>query len=206
MQNQETTIAIVAIVVVIIALIVWLVVQRRKSQRLRESFGEEYDRTVETKGGRRDAEAELLDRQERVKSLEIRPLSPNERMRYSADWTETKALFVDSPVEAVARGDRIITNMMDDRGYPMGDFERRHGDLTVEHQDVAKHYLAGHEIARRSGEATTEELRRGFNHYENLFKDLIGTDDDTHDDHGYAEDRPVKPEAASRPATTHRTD
>ncbi len=202
MQNQETTIAIIAIVVVIIALIIWLVMQRRKSDRLRETFGDEYDRTVETKGGRRDAEAELRDRQERVKGLEIRPLTANERMRFSGQWTETKALFVDSPVEAVARGDRIVGEMMNTRGYPMGDFERRHGDLTVEHQDVARQYLAGHEIAQRSGEATTEELRRAFNHYEALFSDMVndrGEDANAHDNDDMRHDDPP-----TRPTSTHR--
>ena len=221
MQNQEMTIAIIAIVVVVLALIIWLFMQRRKTAALRDKFGEEYDRTVDTKGGRRDAEAELRDRQERVKDLHIRPLSENERMRFTGEWTETKALFVDSPVEAVARGDRIITNMMDTRGYPMGDFERRHGDLTVEHQEVARHYLAGHEIAGRSGEATTEELRRAFNHYEALFKDFVndredgGDLDDAHDrqidrpsDHGRHDDvrREDRPLPASAPATTRPSD
>ena len=204
MQNQETTIAVVAIVVVIIALIIWLYMQRRKSNRLRETFGDEYDRTVETKGGRRDAEADLRDRQERVKQLEIRPLSANERMRFTGEWTETKALFVDSPVEAVARGDRIVSNMMNARGYPMGDFERRHGDLTVEHQDIARQYLAGHEIANRSGEATTEELRRAFNHYEVLFTDMVNDRSDTSNQHDNDDARYDDP--PTRPASTDRLD
>ena len=206
MQNdQATTIAIIVVVAVVLLLILWLVMRNRRSAALRDTFGDEYDRTVDAKGGRRDAEADLMDRQERVKKLEIRPLSENERMRFSGEWTETKALFVDSPVEAVARGDRIIHNMMDLRGYPMGDFERRHGDLTVEHQDVAKHYLAGHEIAQRSGEATTEELRRAFNHYESLFTDMVSDRGDAPvrdgDDMARAADnRDVPP---TRPATTH---
>ena len=204
MQNdQATTIAIIAVVAVVLLLILWLFMRNRRSAALRDTFGDEYDRTVEVKGGRRDAEADLIDRQERVKKLEIRPLSENERMRFTGEWTETKALFVDSPVEAVARGDRIIHNMMDARGYPMGDFERRHGDLTVEHQEVANHYLAGHEIAQRSGEATTEELRRAFNHYESLFKDMVSERGDTshHDRDGEYRDAPP-----TRPATTHRPD
>lgn len=181
MQDRETIIAFVAIAVVLLALVIWLLTRRKRTQALRETFGDEYDRTVEAKGGRRDAEAELLERQQRVKHLEIRPLDDNQRMRFTGQWQEAKALFVDSPVEAVARGDRIIGEMMNARGYPMGDFERRHGDLTVQHQEVARHYLEGQEIARRSGEATTEELRRAINHYEKLFHELV---DDRGDDTG----------------------
>ena len=61
---------------------------------------------------------------------------------------------------------------MNTRGYPMADFDKRHADLTVEHGDVAKHYLTGHEIADRSSDATTEELRRAINHYEALFSEM----------------------------------
>ena len=63
----------------------------------------------------------------------------------------------------------------------MTDFEHRHADLTVDHGDVARHYLAGHEIADRAdaGETTTEELRRAMNHYERLFDDLVNDTGDS---------------------------
>ena len=172
MEGQEVTLAIVLIVVVVGALLAWLFLQRKRTQELRDKFGEEYDRTVTTHGKRRDAEADLIEREERVKKLEIRPLTRAEHERYTADWTVTKALFVDSPVEAVAKADRLLTDVMDTRGYPMADFDKRHADLTVEHGEVAKHYLTGHEIADRSSEATTEELRRAINHYEALFSEM----------------------------------
>lgn len=173
MENQEPLIAAAIIVVVVLALLAWLFMQRRKTQDLRDRFGDEYDRTLDARGTRRGAEADLRDRQERVKTLEIRPLSDGERSRFTSEWTETKALFVDSPVEAVSRADRLLANVMQTRGYPMADFEARHANLTVDHGDVAKHYLAGHEIADRSSDATTEELRRAINHYEALFSDLV---------------------------------
>lgn len=179
MEGQEVTIAVIAIVVVVGALLAWLFLQRQRTQELRNKFGEEYDRTVSTHGKRRDAEADLTKREERVKEFDIRPLTSSERGRYTADWKETKALFVDSPVEAVARADRLLTDVMNTRGYPMADFEKRHADLTVDHGDVAKHYLAGHEIAARSSDATTEELRRAINHYEALFSEMT---DDVADD------------------------
>ena len=172
MEGQEVTIAIVAIVVVVGALLAWLFIQRKRTQELRDKFGDEYDRTVNTHGKRRDAEADLIEREERVKKLDIRPLTTSERDRYTTEWTATKALFVDSPVEAVAKADRLLTDVMNARGYPMADFDKRHADLTVDHGDVAKHYLTGHEIADRSSDATTEELRRAINHYEALFSEM----------------------------------
>ena len=172
MEGQEVTIAIVAIVVVVGALLAWLFIQRKRTQELRDKFGDEYDRTVNTHGKRRDAEADLIEREERVKKLDIRPLTTSERDRYTTEWTATKALFVDSPVEAVAKADRLLTDVMNTRGYPMADFDKRHADLTVDHGEVAKHYLTGHEIADRSSDATTEELRRAINHYEALFSEM----------------------------------
>ncbi len=172
MEGQEATFAIIALAAIVVLLLAWLLMQRRRTKALRKDFGDEYDRTVEARGGRRHAEADLADRKERVKKLEIRPLTPSERDRYKDDWQETKALFVDSPVEAVSRADRLLTDIMNTRGFPMSDFEHRHGDLTVDHAKAAKHYLAGHEIARRSNDATTEELRRAINHYEALFSEM----------------------------------
>ena len=65
MEGQEVTIAIVLIVVVVGALLAWLFVQRKRTQELRDKFGDEYDRTVDARGGRRDAEADLIEREER---------------------------------------------------------------------------------------------------------------------------------------------
>ena len=93
---------------------------------------------------------------------------------FSAEWREVKAVFVDSPVEAVHHADRLLSTIMKTRGFPMADFDRRYEDLTVDHREVASHYRAGHEIAERQGrgEATTEDLRQAMKHYEALFDDL----------------------------------
>ena len=190
MEGQEVTIAIVVIVLLVGALLGWLFIQRNRTKELRDRYGEEYDRTLEAKGGRRSAEADLIEREERVKKLEIRPLSPSERDRFAGEWKDTKALFVDSPMEAVSRADRLLTDIMSTRDYPMADFEKRHADLTVEHADVAKHYLAGHEIADRASDATTEELRRAINHYEALFGEMTSEVSEQQD--GVAHDRHVK--------------
>ena len=174
MEGQEVTIAIIVIVLLVGALLAWLFVQRNRTRDLKNKYGDEYDRTLEAKGKRSDAEADLIEREERVKTFDIRPLTSDERDRFTGEWKDTKALFVDSPVEAVSRADRLLTEIMHARGYPMADFEKRHADLTVDHGDVAKHYLAGHEIASRSSDATTEELRRAINHYEELFGEMTG--------------------------------
>ena len=61
------------------------------------------------------------------------------------------------------------------RGYPVGEFERRAADLSVDHPRVVQNYRSAHEIALRDsrGEASTEDLRRAMVCYRVLFEDLL---------------------------------
>jgi hypothetical protein len=64
---------------------------------------------------------------------------------------------------------------MSKRGYPVGDFERRAADISVDHPAVVDHYRAAQAIAVRNerGEADTEELRKAVVHYRALFNELL---------------------------------
>ncbi len=174
-DTQTTTLVIVIVVVIALALLLWFFLQRRRSQKLHDRYGEEYERTVADLGKRDKAEANLLEREKRIKTLDIRPLSVAQRQDYENEWLGVKALFVDSPAEATLHGDRLLGKMMQARGYPMADFDRRYEDLTVEHGDVARHYREGHKLAERQtrGEASTEDLRQALIHYEALFAELV---------------------------------
>jgi hypothetical protein len=61
------------------------------------------------------------------------------------------------------------------RGYPMGDFERRAADISVDHPAVVENYRAAQAIATRDerGEADTEELRKAVVHYRVLFDEML---------------------------------
>src|SRR4051794_18427881 len=178
---MNTTLLIVLLVaaIVIVAGVAWWAGQRRRSERLRTQFGSEYDRTVETAGKRSAAEADLEARQERVESLEIRALDPGERDRYSERWRVVQALFVDDPASAVGDADTLIGDVMRARGYPVGDFEQRAADVSVNHPQVVDHYRTAHAIAtrQRSGVADTEQLRQAMVHYRALFADLLDLPD-----------------------------
>jgi hypothetical protein len=167
----------VALVVVAAALLVWWFVSRkRRSDDLRERFGPEYDREVEQRGARDDAERTLEARAERVEKLNIRALSTQESARYADDWRAVQAHFVDDPDLAIAEADGLVAEVMQNMGYPMGDFEQRAADVSVDHARVVDNYRTAHAIARRSAkrEAATEELRQAMVHYRTLFDDLIG--------------------------------
>ena len=63
------------------------------------------------------------------------------------------------------------------RRYPVGEFEQRTADISVDHPKVVDNYRAAHEIAQRnkSGKATTEDLRQAMVHYRSLFEELLET-------------------------------
>src|SRR3954467_7663305 len=95
-------------VIVLAGVIAWLLLDRRKSMRLRSRFGPEYERTVRETGDRRRAEEELARREHRVERLRIHPLSMNDRDRYVAAWRIDQARFVDDPSGAVTEADRLV--------------------------------------------------------------------------------------------------
>jgi FtsZ-interacting cell division protein ZipA len=164
-------IGIVALVVVI----VWRAFARRRTGRLQEQFGPEYDRTVDSADSRRKAEAELQAREERRRELEIRPLTEAARSRYVETWRITQAQFVDDPRGAVQSADSLIQSVMADRGYPVEDFEQRAADISVDHPQVVENYREGHRLARASagGDESTESLRQAMRHYRALFDELV---------------------------------
>jgi len=176
LQDLTTTqIAIlIAVAVVIVAVIVYAI-QRRRSERLRQHFGPEYDRAVAEGGNRRRAEAVLEQRTERVKKFHIRPLTVDDKARFAEQWERVQAHFVDAPAGAVAEADQLLGDIMATCGYPMGDFEQRAADISVDHPIVTQNYRAAHEIAIRQakGQASTEDLRRAMIHYRSLFEDLV---------------------------------
>ena len=172
-MDQTLLILLAVVAVVIVAGI--LLLQRRRSDHLQSRFGPEYEHEVEQTGSRRKAEAELAKREKRVEKLDVRPLEPAAREEFVGRWTEVQAKFVDEPPRAVASADALLAEVMSARGYPVGDFDQRAGDISVDHPQVVEHYRAGHEIAVRHerGDASTEELRQAMIHYRALFEELV---------------------------------
>jgi len=170
---------VLAVVVVAVALAaVWLSSRRRRSDELRDAFGPEYDRAVQEHGERGDAERDLAARAERVEQLHIRSLSEDESAHFAEAWRGVQAHFVDDPEVAIAQADELVAEVMQSRGYPMGNFEQRAADVSVDHPRVVENYRAAHAIASRSAtgdDTPTEDLRQAMVHYRALFDELIGT-------------------------------
>ncbi len=176
-MDTNITLAVGAVLVLAVVIgAVWLIARNARSRKLRDRYGDEYDRTMQAAGGRREAEKELHEREKRVHAFTLTPLTPEDRSRFSTAWRDVEAAFVSNPAGAVARADELLTNVMAVRGYPMADFEQRAADLSVDHAEVVTNYRAGHDIAvrRSQGPGETEALRQAMIHYRALFEDLVG--------------------------------
>lgn len=175
---DKTTIIIVLAALVAVAAIaaaVWMYLQKKQTERLHSRFGTEYDRLAAAEGDRGRTEKALHEREKRVEKLKLVPLSPEDRDRLAGAWQLEQAGFVDDPRTAVANADKLVNEVMKARGYPMGDFEQRAADISVDHSLVVTNYRIAHDIALRDrgGETSTEELRTALLHYRMLFEDLL---------------------------------
>jgi hypothetical protein len=171
----NTLVFAVVLIVAVGAIVAWVVMQRQRTQRLQQRFGPEYARTVDKFGGRTKAEAELTKREQRVARLNITPLAPADAARFSQAWNALQSRFIDNPKGVVGQADHLVRELMVKRGYPMGDFERRAADISVDHPGVVTTYRAAQAIAVRDerGDADTEELRKAVVHYRTLFDELL---------------------------------
>lgn len=174
MSTAQIAVLVILIVAVLLLVAVAVVFTRRRA--LRQRFGPEYDRVVESTDDRRAAERELRERERRHAELELRPLDPAARERYAASWEEIQIRFVDAPEQAVGEADDLVTQLITERGYPTGSYDDQLAQLSVEHARTLDHYRQAHDIRERNarGEATTEQLRQALVHYRALFADLLG--------------------------------
>jgi hypothetical protein len=170
----------IAALVLLVAVAIAVAMRKRHRRQLRDQFGPEYDRTVEQADKRRHAESELRDRIDLRSRSNVRQLAPAARDRYSQQWQDVQARFVDEPVIAVAQADSLVTTVMRERGYPIDDWEQQASMVSVDHPQMAEDYRYAHEIAERgrSGQTSTDEHREAFLRYRSLFDALLDTRDE----------------------------
>src|ERR1700733_9838170 len=172
--NPSMLILIVGVVLAI-SVALWICMQKKRTQKLRSKFGPEYDRAVAEHRDRGHAESELQKRATRVAKFNIHPLEAGDRAKYAEDWRQEQSLFVDDPRAAVNHADTLVQDVMQRRGYPVGDFGQNATDLSVDHPLVVEDYRIAHKIALREGRnrGSTEDLRKAMVSYRVLFEDLL---------------------------------
>ncbi len=177
MERAEMLWVLGGIVVVglLIAFILAVMLPRRRSRKLREEFGPEYDRTIARLGDRARAEADLMKRKARVSNLRLRSLAEAERTRYVLQWERIQARFVDEPSACIRDANMLVAEVIQARGYPIQDFDTRASDLSVNYPALAENYRSAHAIFLRNeqGHASTEELRQAVVFYRSIFSELL---------------------------------
>ena len=179
---MDTTTLVMIIVAAVVLLLVGgflgvVFARRQRTRRLRERFGPEYERTVDQLGDQDKAEEELQARVKHVESLDIKPLSQEQKERFAQEWRVTQEKFVDQPDVAIQEADRLVREVMREKGYPVDDFEQRAADISVDYPELVTNYRGMHTIASRSEQedVSTEEMRQAMVHCRALFEELLGT-------------------------------
>ena len=162
-------------VIVAVAASIWLYISKRRTKELRSKFGPEYRRVARAEGDAAKAEQVLQKRAQRVKKLDIKPLTERQRNDFADEWEHAQAQFVDDPAAAVTRADVLVQEVMTVRGYPVAEFDQRVADVSVDHPAVAQNYRLAHDIAQRDEQEDVgmEKLREAMLHYRALFADLL---------------------------------
>jgi hypothetical protein len=184
MPTWEWILIAASVVIVVVALIIaaGMLSRRKKTQRLQQHYGSEYERLVSETGGQKAAEKELTTRERRRGKLDIVPLTAPAFSDFTTRWQQVQTGFVDDPATAVGVADRLVTEVMRKRGYPVDDFDQRAADISVDHPQIVENYRAAHSIhlSQQHGDIGTEQQREAFVHYRALFERLLETttDDD----------------------------
>jgi hypothetical protein len=174
--SSPTVILVLAAAVLALVIGIALAAQayRRRSIRLRNRFGAEYERIVLENGSERKAHAVLIDRESRVKKLKLLELGTTQRERFLSEWDSVQSRFLDHPRSALMEADELVTQLLQARGYPASDFDQSVENISVHFPRLTEDYRFAHTVAMRSarGEATTEELRTAMIQYRSLFDEL----------------------------------
>jgi hypothetical protein len=179
--NSPAVIVLLVIAGLFIGIFLAVAVNRaQRSRKLQEKFGPEYNRTVDQLGDKHEAERDLVSRVERVKQLDIRPLSDKEMDRFSKEWRLTQAEFVDAPLAAMQKADHLIGEVMKARGFPVENFEQNAADISVGYPEMVTDYRGLHSLAvkGKNQKVSTEELRKAMVHGRALFENLVRKDID----------------------------
>ncbi|MFH0244545.1 hypothetical protein ACGRHY_19515 [Streptomyces sp. HK10] len=178
-------ITLIVAAVVVLAIAAFLARRGGGPRSVKRRFGPEYERTVaQHNGDTKAAERELSERLQRHGELRTKPLAPQEREEYAAQWAAVQERFVDAPVEAVVSADRLLSRLAEARGFPGDGYDEQVSALSVHHPRRVQGYREVHAVAvlAREGQADTERLREALVHARALYEDLM--EQSAHDSHG----------------------
>ncbi|NEA61957.1 hypothetical protein G3I56_05020 [Streptomyces sp. SID12488] len=177
---MSTGVLIVLILLIVAAVVIGAVALNRRAagahgpRNLKRHFGPEYDRVLSRHGGdTKAADNELAERLERHGDLREQPLEPAERERFTARWAAAQEQFVESPHQAVADADLLLSELAGARGFPVGgEYEEQFAALSVHHAELVHGYRRVHSAAHEE-RADTEDMRTAMIEARAFFDDLV---------------------------------
>jgi hypothetical protein len=150
---------------------------RYNKRRLRASFGPELETVAQEQGSPRKVDRELRRRKKRHDALELHAISAEDQAYYASTWEHLQGEFLDDPSLALTDAERLVTTVLEVRGYPGHDAEEQLALLSVEHADSLAGYRTAQGVSRRAAEdptkIPTEELRQAMLSYLTLFNELL---------------------------------
>jgi hypothetical protein len=92
----------------------------------------------------------------------LRKLPPESRDRYQNAWQHVEARFIDQPQTAAMEADRVVTELLRERGAKMEDHK------------LPKQLREARELRAQSGEGGTEGMRKAMLQYRRIIEDGVG--------------------------------
>lgn len=155
---------LIALGVLIVGAIVWGVVaskrRRAEQQRLQDRYGAEYERTVAEHRSTRAAVADLRNREQRHDELQLRDLNDADRDLVRRHMATAQFRFVEDPADAILQTQRVMTEALRAKGYPM-DHDRDEA-IRLFSVDHPEHAGAVRTLLEGRHDGDTDHMRRSF--------------------------------------------
>lgn len=168
-------IAIIAAVLFLGSAVIYRANQGKRS--LRKSFGPEYETVAQEHDSSREVDRELLRRKQLHDQLNLHAISVNDQAYFATSWEHLQGEFVEDPAVALRSAGRLVTRLLDARGYPGGDAGEQLALLSVKHANVLADYRRAQRISEHtlttSAPIPTEELRQALLSYHALSDELM---------------------------------
>jgi hypothetical protein len=114
--------------------------RRRRTGEIKKQLGSENRQAVQQYGDPQKAQAELHARQEWVGAFHIHPLAHGKGNHFARLLKRAQGKLANAPDKTVADADHVVQQVMQQRGYPVGDFKLRADDIPVDRSNVMTHF------------------------------------------------------------------
>jgi hypothetical protein len=170
-----TVIAIIAAVLLLgLAAYGWT---DHKKRSLRKSFGIEYETVAQEHDSKHEVDQELLRRKRLHDTLQLQAISVNDQEYYASSWEHVQGEFLDDPALALNAAGKLVSQLLDARGYPRDDPSEQLALLSVKHADTLGDYRRAQRISEhvrtKSVATPTEEIRQALLTYHTMFNELM---------------------------------